>query len=63
MPAGQTEKAEPVVGSATTKSSQAPNGGVGSSSAPLLNATKTVGSEPYMWQPSFATTLESGSRI
>jgi hypothetical protein len=52
MTENETIKGQPLVGSAPTSSSKPAGSGVTTTSAPLQNATKTVGSEPRLWQPS-----------
>jgi hypothetical protein len=59
MPSNETVKAQPIVEPSSTTSSRPPHGQVGTTSAPLHDATKTVGSEPHMWQPAFVTTFQA----
>jgi hypothetical protein len=55
MTSGSIVKGQPLVGSVPTSSAQPSGGGVTTTSAPLQNATKTVGSEPQLWQPASTT--------
>lgn len=58
MRSGQVVKAKPIVGSALTSSTHTIDGGAGTSSASLQDATKTVGSEQFAWAPTLIGMLE-----